>query len=727
MDRVTTRRRRVREPAPSLEYALLAVTLAAVAAGFADPDREALALARAAGLVFVPAALAVRSLRSPSYSARRGLRAPLWVAALGTVAAVVVQASGGVAGPAAPLPFLVVGAGSLQSGFRGVAPWGLGLLLALLVPMWFGVVAPADPGTQVVFAVGLLLAATIPGQALRTERKAHERTRSRLRNLEDEARGLSPDTSALPALRGRTYQPADLDRDLRATARELQSDMDRACALLVSATGVRAATVYRPADELQPEQLVVVSHAGDEDGLIREVGAREGVFGAAFKAGTPVCLAPIRPDDPRVVHRERPGAFGAVLAVPLAEGDRRWGVLILDASDAADLHSNTRTLAGHVADFVARLVTRAVELSAVREAMRESHAFYEACREVSHHVRIEDIASALVRSAGTFTRLEAAAMALCDAAGERMTVMASAGFDPEPPPEGFHVTPSEGLLAQAVRHRTVIDRGDIAAAHRAPVLFGRAAGPVEGFGTMLVLPIRAPGSEEPLGAFVVARRSAPDFSSDDRDRLELLLHQVGGAVANGRLFAEHESRGHTDGMTGLPNHRRFQEVLGSKLAAAARTKLPVSLLLMDIDRFKLVNDTYGHPMGDEVIKRLAKCLRDSIRDGTDLAARYGGEEFCVVMEDTRHDGAVVMADRIREAFEREVFVMRDGDRPVSFRCTVSVGIATFPADCDGATELIDRADQALYASKEGGRNRTTCWGEHGPSSRRSVPGVDARA
>jgi diguanylate cyclase (GGDEF)-like protein len=162
-------------------------------------------------------------------------------------------------------------------------------------------------------------------------------------------------------------------------------------------------------------------------------------------------------------------------------------------------------------------------------------------------------------------------------------------------------------------------------------------------------------------------------------------------------------------MTGLPNHRHFQEVMATKIASSQRTGLKLSLLLMDIDKFKAVNDNYGHPMGDEVIKRLARCLGGMVREGTDLGARYGGEEFCLVLEDTDAVGARQVAERLREAFAGELFVHKDNGQRVTFQCTVSIGIACFSDDASSQPELIDRADQALYWSKQSGRNRVTLW------------------
>ena len=721
---VTTRRPRApATPQPIAEYALLAGTFAAVGLGFAALDRAELGLLRAGALAVVPIVLAVRSWRSPSLAARRGKRAPLWVPAGMALAAVIVQATGGAGGHLGVVALAMAGASSLGAGTRRALPWTVIAVLSILLPGWLGMVEAAGVLAQVAFGLALLVAAIVPGRALTAERSAHERTRARLRGLEDESGALRQESGkAGPGHRGDVYGAEDRDRDLRTIARELQQDMDRACQVLVSGTGARTAAVYRPDGEEDWHRLVVVAQSGDTEDLVSEVGARDGIFGAAFKAAAPVCLGSVRPADPRVVHRVGTQGIGSVLALPLVDGERRWGVVILDAAQPEQFVGPHRALAGHVADFVARLIARAVDLSAVREDMRENHAFYEACREVSRHVRIDEIARSVVTSVGAFVHLDACAFALCDASGETLRVIDAVGFDPAPTREPFYITATEGLLAQAVRHRTVIGRNDLQDCSRLPVLFGRKAGPEAGFHSLLVLPLVPPGSEgEPIGAVVVARRTWPDFEPADTERLQVLLHQVGAAVSNGRLFTEHETRGVTDGMTGLPNHRRFQEVLGQKIASSARTGLKMSLLLMDIDRFKSVNDTYGHPMGDEVIKRLARLLGATARDGTDLAARYGGEEFCLLLEGTDASGALVLADRIRESFKQEVFVMNEGGRPVSFRCTVSIGVANWPADTRDQATLIELADQALYVSKETGRDRATCF-SHKHAGRKSEPG-----
>ncbi len=152
----------------------------------------------------------------------------------------------------------------------------------------------------------------------------------------------------------------------------------------------------------------------------------------------------------------------------------------------------------------------------------------------------------------------------------------------------------------------------------------------------------------------------------------------------------------TDGLTGLKNHRAFQERLLADCEIAERHQSPLSLMLLDVDHFKQYNDTFGHPAGDAVLKQVAKLLEQTMRD-CDFAARYGGEEFVVVLPQTDQAGALRAAERCRVAIENAHWKCR--------AVTASFGVATFSLSCAGTDALIAAADQALYAAKSKGRNQ----------------------
>jgi diguanylate cyclase len=163
-------------------------------------------------------------------------------------------------------------------------------------------------------------------------------------------------------------------------------------------------------------------------------------------------------------------------------------------------------------------------------------------------------------------------------------------------------------------------------------------------------------------------------------------------------IAAHLSQALTDNLTGLPNRRAFDEQLGQRIEAYSRYTVPFSLLLIDIDYFKKINDTHGHVAGDHVLSEIATVLRAALRK-PDFVARYGGEEFAAILPYTSLEDAVHAARHTRLAVEAATTLF--DDRPI--RVTTSVGLAAI-LDEDDSKSILKRADDALYASKRGGRN-----------------------
>jgi len=210
--------------------------------------------------------------------------------------------------------------------------------------------------------------------------------------------------------------------------------------------------------------------------------------------------------------------------------------------------------------------------------------------------------------------------------------------------------------------------------------------------------------QELLGLFVMLSEKRDFLDTFQIGILEVLCNQASISIANAQLHAEIEKLATTDGLTGLYNHRRFQENLTEEFKRLNRHSSPVSLMLTDIDYFKKVNDNYGHPVGDIVLKGVSKIIRDEIRD-MDMPARYGGEEFAVILPGTDADGARNIAERLRKAVMDTTF-SADGK---SLKITISIGIATAPVDAKGKEELIEKTDKALYHAKHNGRNQSVIW------------------
>jgi diguanylate cyclase (GGDEF)-like protein len=210
------------------------------------------------------------------------------------------------------------------------------------------------------------------------------------------------------------------------------------------------------------------------------------------------------------------------------------------------------------------------------------------------------------------------------------------------------------------------------------------------------------GSTGVLGVISVARGDG-DFEDGERELVAYLARQAGVSVENVGLHELVQRQAVTDELTGLFNHRRFVEALESEAERARRFNQPVGLVMVDLDDFKAVNDSYGHQQGDEVLRQVAGLMRSYSRE-IDAPARYGGEELAVVLPQTDLSGAGRLAERLREGIEQLEIPRVSGGG--SMRVTASLGVAALPESAGDVERLIAAADAALYEAKRGGKNKT---------------------
>jgi len=211
---------------------------------------------------------------------------------------------------------------------------------------------------------------------------------------------------------------------------------------------------------------------------------------------------------------------------------------------------------------------------------------------------------------------------------------------------------------------------------------------------------------EVIGSVQVAHDEALDV--DQREQVADTVTQAAPVIANLRNLAVAELRAATDALTGLANRRSLNDTIKRMLAQSARAETSLSVVALDLDHFKQINDRYGHDRGDEVLAAAATALRTSLRV-SDFVSRSGGEEFVVLLPDTGLDGAFVAAENLRAALEAMTVPGLDQ------RVTGSFGIAVHPEDAASAEDLLRRADRALYLAKRNGRNRIEAAAAAGPA------------
>jgi len=230
----------------------------------------------------------------------------------------------------------------------------------------------------------------------------------------------------------------------------------------------------------------------------------------------------------------------------------------------------------------------------------------------------------------------------------------------------------------------------------------------EGFA--LAAPLRALSDGEVCGSLSIGRRGSA-FGDSDREVFLYLIGQASVSIENISAHERVSKEAVTDALTGLPNNRAFRETIDREASRAERFEHELSLVILDVDNFKSVNDTYGHLQGDEVLRMIGRILLEEPR-AIDEPARYGGEEFVVALPETGVDGAVELAERVRERLEAEEIPLLDGSGLL--KVTASFGTATIPLSAGTVRQLFAAADDALYEAKRSGKNRVVTAPERVP-------------
>ena len=272
----------------------------------------------------------------------------------------------------------------------------------------------------------------------------------------------------------------------------------------------------------------------------------------------------------------------------------------------------------------------------------------------------------------------------------------------------LYVKVGRHLAPQIAEQRIEIGHGlaGWAAEHRQAVLIPSPDAPVPEDpepieATALAVPLES--QSQLLGVLVIyGRTNNEPFRDEDLDTIQSLARQAGVGIENVLLHQEAQRLSITDGLTGIWNYRYFQMQMAQHFAAAVRFEHRLSLLVIDIDRFKDVNDRFGHQRGDATLVELARRVVMHTRLNIDTLARYGGEEFVLILPETGLDGARIVAEKIRQEVAGTPF---GGDEEEAIDVTVSIGYAAYPEHGLTPQALVDAADKAMYDAKARGRNR----------------------
>ncbi len=269
---------------------------------------------------------------------------------------------------------------------------------------------------------------------------------------------------------------------------------------------------------------------------------------------------------------------------------------------------------------------------------------------------------------------------------------------------GFFKQPAirigEGVIGRAMLDGKTFSTADV---RQEPQCVKKELAGLENIRAIICVPLKVKDSN--IGCLTVYKRKASAFTENDLLSLNIIAGQAAGALEKSQLIRELQKQACFDQLTGVYNKNTILEHFEAQLDLSLRHEHPTSLIFLDIDRFKVFNDTHGHLLGDKLLSDFAKVLKKCCRK-SDMLGRFGGEEFLIIASGTQKKDAYALCNKLKEAVNACKFV---GSGKIRAGVTFSAGIASFPEDGSDMNELLKKADQAMYKSKTAGRDMITLY------------------
>ncbi|MEO5656931.1 MAG: diguanylate cyclase [Nitrospiria bacterium] len=485
---------------------------------------------------------------------------------------------------------------------------------------------------------------------------------------------------------------------------ELQNQIDQTALfrLVLNTVGVlfNANTAMILTSDARGERLEYAEGFGVKREALRTYGTplHKGVWGRLVEVHAPLVCA--TPSD--VLQAGFPADVTSAHLFPLAKGARSV-LVILDTPLAED---DVKIL-GIFADLFSMVLENDHLRSQVEDRRQGLAALTDMMRNSVSTLSVGDLFQTILDRSTACVGAEQGSLLLLDGESNELVVRAIKGLNPKIV-EGIRIRPGEGISGMVFAEAQPLLVTNL----ETDVRVLQEKRPRYRTRSFISLPLQS--QNHTIGVLNVADKvDGNAFTAYDLDLLTSIATYTTVAVQRSEYYRRSEELKRisiTDSLTGLLNRRYFQERLAEEIERFKRHKLPFSLIIIDIDDFKRLNDAHGHLVGDDALIITARAVRNSIR-AIDVAARYGGEEFTVILPQTPKQAAKTMALRIGRAVNRTIINSSEGER---LHLTVSLGVASFPDDADQLEDLLRHADQALYEAKRRGKNQVVLF--EAPSS-----------
>ncbi len=431
----------------------------------------------------------------------------------------------------------------------------------------------------------------------------------------------------------------------------------------------------------------------------------ETLVGLAAKEGKRVLLNTMTPESAKALpYYLKFNPIRSFLVQPLYVEEKRElaGLVVLDSLSENFFGDHELELVEGFCANIEEAVEHTKALHFSKTKSRNLHALYEVSKAFSTLLDFKKVLHTALKTAADIFPCDSAYIAMAQDEGKTFNVLAwwGPGWSGPPP---THLDSELAVWMMENKKPIRYTRGQ---KDRNLASFTRRDGMLGSIQSFLLVPLLA--GEDVIGVIRLNSNQQDAYQEYDQDVLSTLANQTAMAIQNAINVEEVHKLAERDGLTGVYNHRFFQEKLEEEIIRADRYNKDLSFLLLDVDHFKKFNDTYGHQEGDKVLRSVAQIAQTTIRQKADILARYGGEEFAVILPETDLNAAKDLAERIRRNIADHSF---ESEGKSAYRVTISIGVSTYPFDAQEKSKLIQAADAGLYESKRKGRNCVTLFQE----------------
>lgn len=438
---------------------------------------------------------------------------------------------------------------------------------------------------------------------------------------------------------------------------------------------------------------------------------RSGYIGWTIKTRTPFMIGNIRNPENNITYYNKKINIQSLMVIPLLDStpieqedvaNQPKGVLIIDSKESDAFNQNHKTVATIVTEKINSLLTTSNLLEVVSDSSEKLSSIYNYIQKLESSMDPNFILSNLFDTLKNTIPSDLICITLKN---DKQSEVKFTGED-ENGIIGKTFSHSQSLVGIVSTKNTPLNLSDISDRSKFRDVFNKEIDlglGMKAIKSSLIMPLSTTDEkteDEIYGAVFIGSRTKNVFDEEQKNLAKILSQQAAKGIKYSLNLKNVKELAIKDGLSGLYNQKHFKEMLSNSIAKSQRFSEDLSLILMDIDNFKDINDQYGHLAGDKIISEVGSSISRNLRE-IDISARYGGDEFAILLEKTDPSGAKIVAEKIKSGFDNKPVVFNNE----SINVTFSIGIATYPENATSRDFLIEKADISLYRAKKYGKNQ----------------------